>query len=69
MGCTCDKLRFVANYKDWRELEKGPPPYALTETKAVVIRAQWEILKPHIANLGEKTKTKTNPMILNKAFN
>ena len=52
MGCTCDKLLFGANNRGGSELEKRPPPPALTETQAVVIRAQWELLKSHIANLG-----------------
>ena len=52
MGCTCDKFGFGASYKGGSELEKRPPPPALTETQAVVIRAQWELLKSHIANVG-----------------
>jgi len=52
MGCTCDKLGFGASYKGGSETQKRPPPSALTETQADVIRGQWELLKSHIANLG-----------------
>jgi len=55
MSCARIKLWFGATYKSSRRRAKRPLPPALTETQAVVIRAQRDLFMSHTANIRVMT--------------